>query len=52
MSLLDSLFDFDATAARAERRRIVEELIRSSERRWAAFNRTWRCPICNDTDSR
>ena len=26
MSLLDSLFDFDAKAAAAERRRILEEL--------------------------
>lgn len=50
MSLLDSLFDFDAKAAAAERRRILEELHRSSERRWDSFNRTWRCPVWKDTD--
>ena len=52
MSLLDSLFDFDASAARAERRRIMEELRQSSERRWAAFYTTWRCPVWNDTDTK
>jgi hypothetical protein len=52
MNILEILSDLDTTAARAERRRIVEELRRSSERRWDAFNRTWRCPIWNDTDAK
>ena len=50
MSILDSLFESDHSAARAEKRRIVEELHRSSERRWDAFYRTWRCPVWKDTD--
>ena len=52
MDILDAFFDLDASVARAEMRRIVDEARRSSGRRRAAFNRTWRWPQWNDTDLR
>ena len=50
MNILDTIFDLDASAVRAEIRRTLDEARQCSERRWAAFNSTWRCPVWNDTD--
>lgn len=52
MDILDTLFDLDASAVRAEMRRTVDEARKCSERWRAAFNRTWRWPQWNDTDLR
>lgn len=52
MDALDTFLDLDASAARAELRRIGKDLERLVAQRRADFRRLWRCPVWNDTTDR